>query len=122
MQCPKCSGTFAHVQTPLGVIERCQDCGGLWFDVLEHQDLKAIAKSIDTGDKAVGVKYNEIKNILCPVCPNTRMLNMVDSRQTHIRFESCPGCHGRFSDAGEFTDFATLRITDVLKRFGLLRM
>lgn len=121
MFCPKCHGKFEHVQTPLGVIERCQSCGGLWFDVLEHADLKAIAKSIDTGDKELGELYNEKKDIQCPVCVNTNMLNMVDSSQTHIQFESCPSCHGRFYDAGEFADFAKLSISDVLKRFGILK-
>ncbi|MFS1702092.1 zf-TFIIB domain-containing protein [Alteromonas sp. AMM-1] len=119
--CPKCHGKFDHVQTPMGVIERCRSCGGLWFDVLEHADHKVIAKAIDTGDKELGALYNDTRDIHCPVCVNTRMLKMTDSAQTHIQFESCPGCHGRFYDAGEFADFAQLTISDVLKRVGILK-
>ena len=30
---------------------------------------------------------------------------MVDLHQSHIRFESCKFCYGRFYDTGEFRDF-----------------
>jgi Zn-finger nucleic acid-binding protein len=47
------------------------------------------------------------------------MLEMTDSGQRHIHFESCPQCHGRFYDAGEYADYATVSLSDFLKRFGL---
>lgn len=121
MHCPKCHGKFEHVETPLGIIERCTTCKGLWFDALEHKDIKDIAKVVDTGDKELGEFYSEITDINCPVCPNTKMISMVDSKQTHIEFESCPKCSGRFYDAGEYIDFATISFKDLLKRAGLIK-
>jgi Zn-finger nucleic acid-binding protein len=119
MDCPKCHGHFEHISTPAGVVERCSTCHGLWFDVMEHKELKDFAAALDTGDKKMGSLYSEISDIQCPVCPNIKMLEMTDSAQRHIHFESCPQCHGRFYDAGEYVDYATISVSDFLKRFGL---
>lgn len=121
MQCPKCSSDFEHISTPLGVIERCTHCHGLWFDLLEHQELKDFAGALDTGDKKTGTQYSAIKDVNCPVCPGIKMIEMTDAKQKHIVFESCPHCHGRFYDAGEYLDYATISVGDFLKRFGLLK-
>ena len=119
MDCPKCHGHFEHISTPAGVVERCSTCHGLWFDVMEHKELKDFAAALDTGDKKMGSLYSEINDIQCPVCPNIKMLEMTDSAHRHIHFESCPQCHGRFYDAGEYVDYATISVSDFLKRFGL---
>ncbi|GGF82726.1 zf-TFIIB domain-containing protein [Alteromonas lipolytica] len=119
MKCPKCEGRFEHIKTPFGVVERCDNCHGLWFDVMEHQEHKDFAEVIDTGDEAVGAVYNDQTDIVCPVCSTVKLLQMTDPKQAHIHFESCPQCHGRFYDAGEYQDFATMTLSDWLKRFGL---
>lgn len=116
MKCPKCDSEFEQLQTPLGDVERCLGCKGLWLDMLQDEDLKSIAAGIDTGDPEVGKRYNTVDDINCPVCPNSRMLKMVDAQQPHIWFESCPTCFGRFYDAGEFTDLSEHTLGDFLKR------
>ena len=63
MDCPKCHGRFEHINTPAGVVERCSTCHGLWFDVMEHQELKDFASALDTGDKKMGSLYSEISDI-----------------------------------------------------------
>ncbi len=83
----------------------------------EHEDLKEIAEGVDTGDPEVGKKYNEIGDIYCAVCPNSKMIRMVDAEQSHIWFESCPTCYGRFYDAGELIDFSEHTIGDFIKKF-----
>ncbi len=117
MQCPKCESNFEQLHTPFGDVERCQHCQGLWFDMLEHQDLKDIAEGVDTGNPEVGKEYNQIGDINCPVCPSSKMLKMVDIKQPHIWFESCPTCYGRFYDAGEFTDVSEYNLADFIKKF-----
>ena len=37
--------------------------------------------------------------------------------KTHIWYEECEACHGSYFDAGEFTDLATLSLSDLFKRF-----
>ncbi|MEX1032275.1 MAG: zf-TFIIB domain-containing protein [Cellvibrionaceae bacterium] len=117
MKCPKCNSDFKQLNTPFGDVERCLQCKGLWLDMLEHEDLMDIADGVDVGDPEIGKKYNEIGHISCPVCPNSKMLRMVDAKQTHIWFESCPTCYGRFYDAGEFKDLSEYTISDFIKKF-----
>jgi Zn-finger nucleic acid-binding protein len=44
------------------------------------------------------------------------MLRITDARQTHIWYEECAACHGSYFDAGEFTDLATLSVSDLFRR------
>jgi len=88
------------------VVDRCLTCGGLWFDLLEHEDLKAVpgAEAVDTGDPGVGARFDTVGLIRCPV-DDSLMVRMVDKAQPSLWFESCPLCFGVFFDAGEFSDF-----------------
>lgn len=98
-------------------IERCEGCGGLWFDMLEEELLKPHADKVDTGDPETGRRHNQIDRIECPRClAGQPLIRMVDPGQPHIWFESCTVCYGRFYDAGEFKDFADFGVRDWLKR------
>lgn len=113
MQCPKCR-SFMEKVTYGGIgVDRCTDCGGMWFDVGEREKLKAKKGSerIDTGDPDRGEKLNKLGKINCPVC-HTQMIRMVDLKQPHIWYESCTVCHGAFFDAGEFKDYKEKTIMD----------
>ncbi|MDK9790048.1 zf-TFIIB domain-containing protein [Vibrio sp. D431a] len=119
MKCPKCYAAFEQVQTPLGDLERCSGCKGLWLDYHEIEDLKPIADAIDIGCEGVGKTLNNVDRISCPICPNNNLLRMVDPKQPHIWYESCPTCKGRFYDAGEFKDLAKVDLFDFFKRFSI---
>ncbi len=119
MICPKCQVEMDKLSTPDAEVDRCSQCNGLWFDMLEHTDVKAIAKQIDIGDAATGEKFNKIDKISCPVCVNSALIRMVEAGQAHIWFESCPRCFGRFYDAGEFRDAAEFSLLDFFKQFSL---
>ena len=97
-------------------VDRCISCGGLWFDMLELEDLKKIEGSerIDTGSAAVGRQYNEVDHIQCPVC-DTPMIRMVDKKQHHTWYEGCATCYGVFLDAGEFRDMKKETLLDYIK-------
>ena len=97
-------------------VDRCTDCQGIWFDMLEHEHLKAIegSEEIDIGDPEVGKQTNIVDQITCPVC-ESRMIRMVDGRQPHIWFESCTVCYGVFFDAGEFRDYKQENILDFFR-------
>lgn len=118
MTCPKCNAEMAKVAYESIEVNRCVQCDGLWFDMLEAEHMKALAGSeeIDIGDPAVGEALDERVRIDCPVC-HTRMIKMVDARQSHIHYESCPVCYGVFFDAGEFADY---KQTTVLEFFRAL--
>jgi Zn-finger nucleic acid-binding protein len=108
-----------RVITEGGEVDRCTSCKGIWFDILEYEDLQKYAKAIDVGSEETGMKYNKTDRINCPVCPNTPLVRMVDNDQPHIWFESCSTCHGRFFDAGEFRDLSEKTISDFIKRFSV---
>ncbi|MCB1554526.1 MAG: zf-TFIIB domain-containing protein [Xanthomonadales bacterium] len=113
MLCPKCHAAMEHVVIDNTQVDRCTECRGLWFDLEEHEELKAHADALDTGDPALGSLQNAIDRIRCPICPGDQlMIRMVDPKQPHIWFESCGVCHGRFYDAGEFKDFADFTVAE----------
>jgi len=115
MDCPKCKSEFETVSFKDIEFERCTKCKGLWFDMLEKEDLLKISDSalIDIGSEQADQKYRDMQEINCPKC-NRRMLAMVDKDQFHIKYESCMSCFGTFFDAGEFRD---LKEHTVLERF-----
>lgn len=98
-------------------MDRCTNCGGIWFGAQEKEVLaqNKEAGSIDLGDKRIGRKYNEMRNIDCPKC-EVKMLRMADKTQFHIQYEFCPACLGTFFDAGEFKDLSELSVLERLKK------
>ncbi len=87
-------------------VDRCSGCGGLWFDILEHEDLRNLkgSEELDTGDRISGRIMNEVRDIDCPSC-GSRMLSMVALKQRDIEYEKCSHCSGIYFDAGELADF-----------------
>ena len=115
MKCPKCGSEFEKIGFQEIEIDRCLDCRGLWFDMLEKEDLVRIegSESIDIGTRRVGEGFDDLRGAECPKC-SVPMLAMIDKDQYHIHYESCPVCYGTFFDAGEFRD---LKERTVLERF-----
>lgn len=115
MKCPKCQSQFEKITFKEIEVDRCLGCQGLWFDMLEKDDLVHIEGSevIDIGNSQVGEQYRDQQHVRCPHC-SVEMLPMIDKDQSHIKYESCPVCYGTFFDAGEFRD---LKEHTVLERF-----
>ena len=115
MICPKCFGEFEQIVFSDIEIDRCTNCRGLFFDMLEKEDLLRIegSEAVDIGPDQVDPIYNEMRDVECPRCAQP-MIPMVDKDQFHIKFEACPACYGTFFDAGEFRD---LKEHTVLERF-----
>ena len=115
MKCPKCSSDFESVDYQNVTVDRCTNCYGLWFDMLEKEDLEKMegSEAIDIGDSEIGHWQDKVRKIKCPKC-NVDMINMVDKEQFHIHYELCPDCYGTFFDAGEFRD---LKENTILERF-----
>ena len=113
MKCPKCNDQFETISFHDIEVERCLGCAGLWFDMLEKDDLVKIAgaESIDIGSEQVGKQYRDMEDVKCPQC-SVEMIPMVDKDQDHIKYESCPICYGTFFDAGEFRDLKEISVLD----------
>lgn len=106
MECPKCAAAMEKVTYQQIQVDRCTRCHGIWFDMLEHEDLKRLSGSeiIDSGPADPGNGNDAQTRISCPVC-SVPLINMVVSGQPHISYEACTVCYGVYFDAGEFTDF-----------------
>lgn len=117
LHCPKCRSRMAPVTVAGIEVDRCTSCGGLWFDMLEHEDLKDApgAESLDTGNASAGDRYDHVGLVRCPVDGQT-MVRMVDKAQPTLWLESCPVCYGTFFDAGEFREFAEETFRDMVVR------
>lgn len=106
MECPKCQAQMEAVRFEDIEVDRCVRCGGLWFDGLEHEELRerAGAEAIDTGPTWQAAMHNVQRRVFCPR-DGALMVRMVDAAQPQIWVESCQVCRGTFFDAGEFTEF-----------------
>ncbi len=106
MECPKCQAQMEVVVFEDIEVDRCVRCGGLWFDVLENEDLRkrAGSEAVDTGPTWQAAMHNVQGNVFCPR-DGTLMARMVNAARPQLWVETCSVCHGTFFDAGEFTDF-----------------
>ena len=97
-------------------VDRCETCGGLWFDLLEHEHLKnaKAGQAIDTGDPAIGKSHDAQRHIACPRC-STQTIGMVFPDKPHIHYEACTVCYGLYLDAGEFKDFTHESFADRIR-------
>jgi Zn-finger nucleic acid-binding protein len=106
LQCPKCKSPMDPVQIANTQVDRCTSCHGLWFDALEDQDIRGTegAETLDapaSGPVPAPPAKRRQSAIDCPRCKSP-MIQMVDRMGRRIQYESCPQCHGKFLDAGEF--------------------
>lgn len=117
MECPKCQARMEMVRFEDIELDRCVRCGGLWFDVLEHEEMRGLpgSEAVDSGPAWQAAMHDVQEKVLCPI-DGTLMVRMVDAAQPHIWVESCPVCRGTFFDAGEFTDFKERTIGELLRR------
>lgn len=115
VSCPKCHVEMGRVTFQEIEVDRCPQCHGIWFDLMEHEELKKLpgAESIDAGARTAVVSQ-EKRDLDCPRC-KTRMLITRDPQQLHLVYEKCSICYGVFFDAGEFTDFKDVTILEFLR-------
>ena len=113
MLCPKCSMTELREESSGGVmIDRCQNCHGIWLDELELERVLEIRPRELLEDDALfqphtgepGVRLN------CPRCNGTYLIKLASLRPRGTILDSCKVCHGTWLDAGEL---ARLAATDV---------
>lgn len=86
-------------------IDRCNNCGGIWFDKGEYEKLTDLEHSnaIEEGVKAVKNNLGSInEKRSCPHC--NIPLHSKEETESLLRYEYCSQCEGLFLDQGEFSD------------------
>ena len=115
IKCPKCHAKMKRIAFHGIEVDQCTQCRGIWFDLLEHEDLKKTFGSelIDTG-RTPSDASSDARVLSCPRC-QARMGSTHDIEQPHIVYEKCSACSGVFFDAGEFKDFKEYTLAEKLK-------
>ena len=117
MKCPRCAGQFERVQHGAIMVDRCQTCKGLWFDIFEAEALKKVRGSatIDIGSIEEGQQFIKFLELTCPKC-YTKMTPLADQYDETITYQKCPVCYGAWFDAGTFTHFRNNGFFSAVKR------
>jgi uncharacterized protein len=100
MKCPKCSDSQLKPQVLRGVeVDRCGDCGGVWFDENE------LAKLLADGGGGNALRGSDSGMNRQPgECPRdgTKLLRVFSKQNRSVVIDRCPTCKGIWLDAGEF--------------------
>ncbi len=117
LDCPKCGTSMQRVYIAAAIIDRCEICGGLWFDALEKERLlkhPVAVRKLDRGPLEPARVMNKVTKIHCPR-DGSLMIHQADPQQFHIRYESCSVCGGVYLDAGELRDLSEVTLLERLK-------
>lgn len=98
MKCPHCSHPL-EVQTYESIeVNACKNCGGMWFDYKELDDLedKAFNKDEFKNSMVTHVRSSVRK---CPVCNS--YMKQFNYRWEDLELEMCPQEHGFWLDKDE---------------------
>jgi Zn-finger nucleic acid-binding protein len=125
MECPKCHADMTAVKIEEIEVDRCDRCGGLWFDRREAVALlrtaPAAAAALDTGPSWQAAIHNEQGKSFCPR-DGTLMHRLAVPDRPGMVVERCPACEGTFFDAGEFTQLTEREIGGVVRASGSYRI
>jgi Zn-finger nucleic acid-binding protein len=102
MNCPKCEGReLIPIRVADSEVDRCQNCGGAWFDARElsallHEEPSSLKPL--SGGKERGFDARRGK------CPRDgqELLRVYSARDRVTVLDTCPDCGGIWLDAGEF--------------------
>ena len=101
LDCPRCKvGKLEEIEIENILIDRCEVCGGLWFDSGELTQMSGDAESVKELEAQIPTESGTLE---CPRCTKTEMRrqklseNGVGDCDTVYR---CPSCLGSWIDRG----------------------
>ncbi|MCD4819275.1 MAG: zf-TFIIB domain-containing protein [Candidatus Cloacimonetes bacterium] len=102
LKCPNCNSEMKKVKEQDIIIDRCENCGGIFLD---KGELNILATGM-SGD----IEFCSIDNDFhkdnfgirkCPKCSDQKMRKINLLSYSNIIFDFCPKCEGFFLDEGE---------------------
>jgi Zn-finger nucleic acid-binding protein len=119
ISCPKDGVKMQRVQIGKITVDRCPNCGAMWFDMNELERLdrdKKAANALDVGPIVRSDVQVRTKNLRCPRCDEP-MKERVYPDQSHVLVMECKQCQGKLLDAGEFKDVTDFTVLEKIKAF-----
>ena len=106
MNCPRCEGILKKFVFQGIELDKCNKCGGLWFDEGEFKKLKDTGISVEEATELDKKLENELKvksgKLRCPRCYNfMREINFMYT--SPIKIDCCEVCGGMWLDSGELS-------------------
>ncbi len=117
LECPKCREPMRQLKAGDFIVDRCEQCYGIWIDKGERLKLlkdKALVWGVDIGSPETGRTYDQQTEATCPRC-QCPMQHVNDRAQKHVGFEFCSECQGSFFDAGELTDLSEFTLSERIR-------
>ena len=112
MQCPVCKEPMVTMELNNVEIDYCFDCGGIWLDQGELEQLITDKDYLKNLLKTFKVKYLiKEKKRRCPIC-NKKMKKVLVGKEKKILIDVCSKHHGIWFDSGELHDIISLGTID----------
>jgi len=112
MQCPVCKEPMVTLELNNVEIDYCFDCGGIWLDRGELEELVPDKDYLKKILKTFKVKYFiKEKKRLCPIC-NKKMKKVLVGEEVKTLLDICPKKHGIWFDSGELYNIISLGKVD----------
>jgi hypothetical protein len=107
MKCPACDGALTEMDVGTVRVDACRGgCGGIWFDARELRKVDDAAER--EGEALLGIPRDPSRPLLagrrhCTRCAEAYPLMSLPfgPGAVDVRIDECPGCGGRWLDAGE---------------------
>ena len=110
MQCAKCSGTLQSLHVNDIVIDRCDQCEGIWFDrqeltqILRADQAHALEERAHSG--SFSASRADSRPGRCPRC-SVALERVASLLVSDIGYDSCPDCLGVWLDKGELGELSS---------------
>lgn len=105
MDCPACENAMITLELAEVEIDYCTECGGIWLDAGELEDLMADAdKSRAVLDSFKAEPDNPEKRRKCPICDKKMAKVVVGDEQPPLLIDKCTRGDGIWFDAGELDE------------------
>jgi len=121
MICPRCNASLREQRVDAILLDKCDGCGGVWFDFAELE--RAVAKDQRTLSGILREPKGRTPQppspdspLICPRC-NGELLSVRSTDYPEVEIHACLGCYGRWLDGSEMD---RIRNKGLLSKFAKL--
>jgi len=105
MDCPVCTNAMITLELEEVEIDYCTDCGGIWLDAGELEELLGQAeKAAQLLASFKPDPKSAEKPRKCPICDKKMQKIIVGQDKPTLLIDKCPKGHGLWFDNGELHD------------------